>query len=36
MAWRVPGDIVFGAAALIMVWDFFKKLKPVFKQTEQV
>ncbi len=32
---RVPGDIVFGAAALIMVWDFFKKLKPVFKAPEQ-
>lgn len=32
---RVPGDVVFGAAALIMVWDFFKKLKPVFKAPEQ-
>lgn len=32
---RVPGDIVFGIAALIMVWDFFKKLKPVFKAPEQ-
>ena len=32
---RVPGDVVFGIAALIMVWDFFKKLKPVFKAPEQ-
>lgn len=28
---RIPGDVVFGLAALIMVWDFFGKLKPVFK-----
>lgn len=33
---RVPGDVVFGIAALIMVWDFFKKLKPVFKAPESV
>ncbi|HBH71621.1 MAG: Nitric oxide reductase, subunit B [Parcubacteria group bacterium GW2011_GWC1_42_11] len=32
---RVPGDVVFGVAALLMVWDFFKKLKPVFKAPEQ-
>ncbi|MBI5798356.1 MAG: cbb3-type cytochrome c oxidase subunit I [Candidatus Yonathbacteria bacterium] len=32
---RIPGDVVFGIAALIMVWDFFKKLKPVFKTPVQ-
>lgn len=32
---RFPGDVVFGAAALIMIWDFWKKLKPVFKDVEQ-
>jgi nitric oxide reductase subunit B len=27
---RFPGDVVFAAAAVIMVWDFWVKLKPVF------
>lgn len=32
---RIPGDVLFGVAGLIMVWDFIKKLKPVFKAPEQ-
>lgn len=30
---RFPGDVVFGVGALIMVWDFWVKLKPVFSKT---
>ncbi len=32
---RVPGDVLFGVAALLMVWDFIKKLKPLYKEPEQ-
>lgn len=29
---RMPGDVVFSVAALIMAWDFIVKLKPFFKK----
>lgn len=33
---RFPGDVVFAAAAVLMVWDFWVKLKPVFRNYEQI
>ena len=27
---RLPGDVVFAAGALLMAWDFFVKLRPLF------
>jgi nitric oxide reductase subunit B len=29
---RLPGDVVFGVAALLMAWDFIVKLGPFFPQ----
>ncbi len=29
---RFPGDVVFAAGALIMAWDFIKKLRPFFSK----
>jgi nitric oxide reductase subunit B len=30
---RLPGDVVFAIAALLMAWDFTVKLRPLFPQT---
>ena len=30
---RLPGDVVFAAGALLMAWDFFVKLRPLFPRT---
>jgi len=31
---RLPGDVVFSVAAVVMIWDFIVKLKPVYKKEE--
>jgi nitric oxide reductase subunit B len=27
---RLPGDVLFGAAAVLMAWDFLIKLRPLY------
>ena len=32
---RLPGDVIFAAGAVLMAWDFFRKLRPLFPSAGQ-